>query len=361
MNRGKSSVLANQDGMALLITIMTLAILVVVTVQYSKDNWHELLVSHNYKTRNQLKMVAESGINLGVALLQQDANEEDFDTLLDNWAQASRTDFNTLFDNIDLKVTIEDLSGKIQINKLGATNNVEGNNNNNNDNNEENNEENNKEQNGDGQGVQLQVKQLLVNLLLSENFAIEEDREALEIVDALVDWIDENDDESDQGAENSYYQSLKIPYSCRNGPVQNVEELLFVKGISTEILFGVPGKSGLADFVTVYGDDGILNINTAHSIVIRAFDPLISDELVDDFHAFRTDEQNKDQLSQITWYKNIGGWPGDVILNDNLIGVKSIYFKVKAVAKMDDIIVKIAADVERSDKNAVNILGRLVE
>lgn len=353
------SVLANQDGMALLITIMTLAVLVVVTVQYSRDNWHELLVSHNYKTRNQLKMVAESGINLGVAILQQDSNEEDFDSLLDNWAQAPSTNFNALFDNTELEVTIEDLSGKIQINRLGATNSKDGNNNNSNDENDENDE--NQEQNGDGEREQEQIKQLLVNLLLSENFAIEEDREAIEIVDALVDWIDEDDDESDQGAENSYYQSLKIPYSCRNGPVQNVEELLLVKGINYGILFGIPGKSGLADFVTVYGDDGKLNINTANSIVIRAFDPLISEELVEDFHAFRTDEQNKDQLSQITWYKNIGGWPGDVVLNDNLINVKSIFFKIKAVAKLDEITVQIAADVERSGKDAVNILGRLME
>lgn len=361
--------LANQDGMALLITIMTLAVLVVVTVQYSRDNWHELLVSHNYKTRNQLKMVAESGVNLGVALLQQDSNEEDFDSLLDNWAQASGANFSSLFDNIDLEVTIEDLSGKIQVNRLGMSNK---NGSDNKDNNEEDNqEEENQEEDEESEEeqkqkdnetvVQEQIKQLLINLLLSENFTIEEDREAIEIVDALVDWIDEDDDESDQGAENSYYQSLKIPYDCRNGPIQNVEELLLVKGINREILFGVPGKSALADFVTVYGEDGKLNVNTANSIVIRAFDPLISEELVGDFQEFRTDEQNKEQLSQPTWYKNIGGWPGDVVLNDNLITVKSTYFKIKAVAKMDDITVKIAADVERNDENAVNILGRLVE
>ena len=111
------------------------------------------------------------------------------------------------------------------------------------------------------------------------SFPIEDETEARSIVDALVDWIDEDDKESDLGAESSYYQSLDKPYSCRNGPVRYIEELLLIKGISPALLFGADGKRGLADYLTVNGDDGKVNLNTAPLLVIKSFDSLISDDL----------------------------------------------------------------------------------
>jgi hypothetical protein len=59
-----------------------------------------------------------------------------------------------------------------------------------------------------------------------------------DIADAILDWIDEDDDERPLGAERHYYQSLSIPYVPRNGPMRSVAELELVAGIWPEHLRG---------------------------------------------------------------------------------------------------------------------------
>jgi type II secretory pathway component PulK len=59
-----------------------------------------------------------------------------------------------------------------------------------------------------------------------------------EISDAILDWIDSDDDQRPNGAENAYYQTLSPPYYCKNGPLDSIEELLFVKGVTPRLLFG---------------------------------------------------------------------------------------------------------------------------
>jgi type II secretory pathway component PulK len=53
-----------------------------------------------------------------------------------------------------------------------------------------------------------------------------------EIVDALIDWIDPDDNpRGTGGAETSYYQSLPVPYVAPNGPMRTPGELHQVKGL----------------------------------------------------------------------------------------------------------------------------------
>ncbi|MHC4415340.1 MAG: hypothetical protein ACYS0G_08660 [Planctomycetota bacterium] len=59
-----------------------------------------------------------------------------------------------------------------------------------------------------------------------------------DIVDAIRDWIDENDDVQPQGAERDYYLSLSVPYEPRNAPMRSVAELELVAGIWPEHLRG---------------------------------------------------------------------------------------------------------------------------
>src|SRR5438445_7295197 len=59
-----------------------------------------------------------------------------------------------------------------------------------------------------------------------------------EIAAAIMDWRDEGNAVSPGGAEAEYYLSLQPPYLPRNGPLQTVRELLMVRGISRQLLFG---------------------------------------------------------------------------------------------------------------------------
>jgi len=91
------------------------------------------------------------------------------------------------------------------------------------------------------------------------------------LVPSIIDWIDSDEQMTylpfiryeARGAESSYYNQLKPPYSCKNGLLETTEELLLVKGMTPDV-FG-----RLSGYLTVYGDDKI-NINYAPTLVLRS-------------------------------------------------------------------------------------------
>ncbi len=58
------------------------------------------------------------------------------------------------------------------------------------------------------------------------------------VADAILDWIDADAQPRPLGAENDYYAGLERPYAPRNGLPECLEELLLVKGVTRELLFG---------------------------------------------------------------------------------------------------------------------------
>lgn len=330
----------NQSGMALLITIMTLSLLTAVTIQFQKATWHKLLVSDNYKRDVQLRAIADSGINIAFAALENDFIDNEFDTLIDSWAELENENLGNLFPAGDLKLQLSDLSGRLQINSLVA--------------------ENIDSEDKKSNGIAEQNRIILKSLLLSGIFDIEEESEAEDIIGAIIDWIDEDDNESDHGTESGYYQSLEKPYSCRNGAIQYVEELLFVRGITPELLFGTKEVRGLEEFITVYGDDGKININTADTVLIKAMNSLITDELIEDFDSYRRDESNLDQLADSGWY-SAAGWPGDIELDQDVLTTVSHYFQLEAVAEFDTLSWELVVKAERTEDGEIHMLRRKVE
>ncbi len=109
-----------------------------------------------------------------------------------------------------------------------------------------------------------------------------------ELAASIMDWIDEpSATHREGGAENEYYESLAEPYPCKDGPLDTVEELLLVKGMSPYIFYGedindngtleigedenADGelRVGIKDLVTVY-TGGRININTATAVALQA-------------------------------------------------------------------------------------------
>jgi type II secretory pathway component PulK len=104
------------------------------------------------------------------------------------------------------------------------------------------------------------------------------------IADSVLDWRDPNQEHHMNGAETDYYSSLLQPYAAKDGPLDMVEELLLVQGVTPEIFYGagkVPpelgsrdgssgwGYKGISRHLTVRGD-GMININTADESVLEA-------------------------------------------------------------------------------------------
>lgn len=85
---------------------------------------------------------------------------------------------------------------------------------------------------------------------------------------AIVDYVDADSDTREGGAEDDTYSGESPSRRCKNGPLDSLEELLLVRGMSKEILFGAdlnrngfmaPDGSpistpdrGLSAFLTVY-------------------------------------------------------------------------------------------------------------
>jgi hypothetical protein len=131
---------------------------------------------------------------------------------------------------------------------------------------------------------------------------------------SVFDWMDPDSTARSEGAENEYYQSLQVPYRCKNEKIDMLNELLLVRGITPTDYLGKnmnqkrrrdtseqyaeydpvddgdeTFKPGLIDLLTCYGE-GKININTAPRQVLRTLP--ISDQAVDQILAYRRFDKN---------------------------------------------------------------------
>ena len=88
------------------------------------------------------------------------------------------------------------------------------------------------------------------------------------IVDAILDWKDPDNAEHLQGAEDDYYEGMAEPYKAKNGPFDVPEELMLVKGVTPEMLFGGNDIKPILPLITTFGGGG-MNINTASLPVMK--------------------------------------------------------------------------------------------
>lgn len=69
-----------------------------------------------------------------------------------------------------------------------------------------------------------------------------------EIADAILDYVDEDEEVRPLGAESEYYQTLIPPAYPKNGPLDSLDELLLVRGVTPELLYGEDAnRNGLLD------------------------------------------------------------------------------------------------------------------
>ena len=115
-----------------------------------------------------------------------------------------------------------------------------------------------------------------------------------DLADAIMDWLDADDEQRAYGAELDYYGGLPTPYEPTNGPINSVEELLLVSGMTPSILFGAdtnrngmldpdeqqrfgvsvdtPGALGLAAYFTIHGNEANKQRDGAFRVNINADD-----------------------------------------------------------------------------------------
>lgn len=86
-----------------------------------------------------------------------------------------------------------------------------------------------------------------------------QENDAIAILEAIVDWMDADDNQSGfGGAESDYYQSMPTPYNAANGVFMSVDELRLVRYMTPELMML------LRPYITVLPvpDGQNMNVNT---------------------------------------------------------------------------------------------------
>jgi general secretion pathway protein K len=209
--------------------------------------------------------------------------------------------------------------------------------------------------------------------------------EATPIVNSILDWIDPDDQTRPEGAETRYYEGLDPPYMAKNGPIDDISELLLIKGVTPEIYYGGVltnyqpnfvsrqrspfGQSANAAPMIAVGltnlftplSDGKVNINTASAEVLQVLpgvDSMIAEAIV----AGRSGEDDGSGLmgpyrsvNQVTRVPNIplqlAGQLGQ------FCDVRSKTFKVDITATMNGYSRYFTAILGRNNQRDVQILS----
>ncbi len=243
------SALRNQRGVALIIVLWVITILSVIALEFCFAMRTEINITKNFKEEVQLYAIAEGGVYRAVTelifkndprLQQMRKSSKSEETAPDKreWVTDGRA-YSIPSDQGVNEIRIMSEAGKVNINTVS----------------------------------EKTLRNILTQLGL--------EGETKDIVaDSILDWRDADDFTHVNGAENDYYQSLKEPYSCKNGNLDSVEELLLVKGVTPELFYGRKAlkkgeegekaeRIGLKDIFSIYSFGEQIDMNSATVPVLR--------------------------------------------------------------------------------------------
>jgi type II secretory pathway component PulK len=220
-------------GFALVIILWIVTILGTITMLFSRKANLSLKVSKNVNESIVAELIAEAGIYHLMAVLVQDDEETLSDNLNEIWYNSQQNFYNIPMGKGVYRLQHPDLSQDGMI-AYGATD---------------------------------ECSKLNINLASREMLmALPESNE--EIADCILDWRDEDSDPREFGAEDEYYLMLDEPFVTKNAMFDTLDELLLVKNITIDLIYGEDiNTNGILDPNENDGDqsypidnsDGVLN------------------------------------------------------------------------------------------------------
>ncbi len=205
------------------------------------------------------------------------------------------------------------------------------------------------------------------------------------VSDSIMDWIDPDDMPKVAGAESDYYQGLNVPYYAKNAPIDDLAELLLVKGVTPEMYWGsnstnhipsvfqhklglgtAPGQSpdypfGLVNLFTPISS-GRININTADTNVLQMI-PGVDGATAAAIVMQRAGPDGAEGTEDDTPFRNVnqlsatGLSPQFVSQIGNLCTVRSTTFEVHVTAQIGDYQREYVAILFRNTGTDVQVLG----
>ena len=255
----------NENGIALILVMWVMVLLIALGTEFALSMKTEVNTTRNFKEDAETYYLAKAGMNLAQAEILSDAQFHSWtedkgyifgpvatDTKDEGTQQQSaeeleapeppaRTDLP--LGKGFIQYSIHDENGKININT--ATRNI------------------------------------LIKALEANGMPLGSERDT--IVDSILDWIDEDERHRLNGAESDYYRGQSPAYSSKNGPLDSLEELLKIRGVTRELFYGseeydsqepssAENPSGLTRIFTVQKVTQF-NPNTAERAVLEIMYP----------------------------------------------------------------------------------------
>lgn len=273
--------LVSERGMVLVLTLMILAIITAMVVEFSYGVYTTTSSLYNWRDSQKLSFVAKSGVSLAVKIMSDIPIEERY-KLPGKIEYPIENIIDGFSGNVVIKV--EDENSKFNLNSIV---------------------------NPDGSNKSYDsFKKLLKKLELDETIA-----------DRIADWIDKGSQprlrDSEQGAKDNYLDSI--------------DELLIIKGIDEETY------EKLLPYVTVYATEGVdnpsININTAPIPVIMSLDKNITEELAQRIVDYReiTPFGKASDIMKVAGFESLGQF-----LMGKLVPQASNY-RIKSIAEENKI------------------------
>jgi len=261
-----------QRGIALVIVLIVIAILAVLAGNFAASMKVETILARNASFDSEFEWLGRSGIEAARAVIAD--QKDQFTALNQKWA-GGMGDTNGPFADFDLKhfpigdtgrfvsIEIEDQERYFNINVANE--------------------------------MILGQAMTLIGVDAAQQSTI---------INSILDWRDPNDDPMPGGAETSEYKSSAwLPHVAKNGPFDDMSELLLVKGITEQpqiysksfaqsgaSLISRHSRLGASKFEQVAYETTLtdlfstlssrtLNVNTAGQKALQVLHPAISDEI----------------------------------------------------------------------------------
>jgi len=196
----------NKKGLVLVTVLWVVVVLMVIVAVLGRKSRLDTKVCLARIEGTRCKWASRAGIEKAIGLLNEDTRESD--CLTDFWSDNEEDFNNILLERCWFTVRVTDEASKLNVNT--AT-----------------------------KGQLLELPEMLE-----------------EIADAIIDWRDNDDTPSEGGAEGGYYENLPYGYMTRNGPFRTIRELLMVKDVTPEMLYGEDTNfNGQLDYNEQDGDE----------------------------------------------------------------------------------------------------------
>lgn len=297
-----------ERGVALITVMLILALATILAVSMSSRQQLDIHRSANIFNFEQAYQYVLGGESWAKQILKRDFDDNKIDSFEDDWATVLPP---LPIEGGQMSGQIEDLQARFNLNNLVK----------------------------DGKPNKLYVerfKRLLRNIELNEDMAA-----------MIVDWVDSNEQTGFAGAEDNEYLNLSPAYRTGNQPMDDVSELLLIKGVDFD------SYEKLRPFVCVLKSETEINVNTASAEVLSS---IVKDITLEDAKSL-VEERNKEAHKKVEDFFEHPILKSTKVKKEGL-GVSSQYFQLNSTAQIERISLEYTTILQRETDGTIMILKR---